>query len=352
MNPTSPQSARERHQAEVAAWKKIVAPFEKPDARKGTWQLVSTLAIYAATWAGMLLLQPISWWLALALVPLAGALLTRIFVLFHDCCHGSLLPSDLANRIIGFFLGALVFTPFRHWRWEHSVHHATAGDLDRRGMGDVWTMTIAEYQAAPLWKRMTYRLVRNPFLLMFVFPVLLFIIRERFSTRGASPSAKRSLWLTNLTIAIILTAGCWLFGWQVFLPLQIASMGVAASLGVWMFYVQHQFEGVYWERHHHWEYTSAALLGSSYYKLPRVLQWFTGNIGFHHVHHLSSKIPNYNLERCHHSHELFAQSKVLTLWSSLSCLKLRLWDESGHQMVGYAKAREIAEASGLVAVRS
>lgn len=346
MNPSSSRAARERHQAEVKAWKKIVAPFEKPSARRGGWQVASTLAAYAATWAAMLLLQPISWWYALPFVPLAGMLLTRIFVLFHDCCHGSLLPSDRANRILGYFLGVLVFTPYRHWRWEHSIHHASAGDLDRRGVGDVWTMTIAEYQAASWFTRLRYRMVRNPVLLFFVFPVLLFVIRERFASRGASMAARKSLWLTNTGIALMFGLGAWCFGWVVFPVLLVASMGVAGTYGVWLFYVQHQYEGVYWERHHHWEYTAAALQGSSFYKLPRVLQWFSGNIGYHHVHHLSSKIPNYNLERCHHAHELFSKSKVLTLTSSLECAKFRLWDESSRQLVGYARAREIA-ASGL-----
>lgn len=343
MNSTSSQAARKRHQAEVATWKKIVAPYEKPSTAKGVWQITSTLTAYAATWAAMLLLQPISWWLALALVPLAGLLLTRIFVIFHDCCHGSLLPSDRANRILGYLLGVLVFTPFRHWRWEHAIHHASAGDLDRRGVGDVWTMTIEEYQAASFKTRLKYRLIRNPILLFLVFPVLLFVIRERFASKGASPQARRSLWLTNIGVVTMFVTGGLLFGWVVFPILLVASMAVAGSFGVWLFYVQHQYEGVYWERHHHWEYTSAALLGSSFYKLPRVLQWFSGNIGYHHIHHLSSKIPNYNLERCHHAHEMFGKSTVLTLKSSLACINFRLWDETNRQLVGYGRAKELVE---------
>ena len=344
MNPSTSQEAKDRHKAEIAAWKKIVAPYEKPDTKRGVWQLTSTLAAYLATWVVMLWMLSVSWWLAIPFVPIAGLLMTRIFVLFHDCCHGSFLPSDRANRIIGYIMGVLVFTPYRHWRWEHSVHHANAGNLDRRGVGDVWTMTIEEYQQASWFTRMRYRMVRNPFLLFFVFPVLLFVIRERFPSKGATSQTKRALWLTNLGIAVMMGVGGWLLGWQ-FIVLLVASMAVASSFGVWLFYVQHQYEGVYWERHHHWEYTSAALLGSSYYKLPVVLQWFSGNIGYHHVHHLSSKIPNYYLKRCHHSHELFQQSKVLTLWSSLSCAKFRLWDETNRELVGYRKGREIAAQS-------
>jgi len=347
MNPSSSQAARDRHKAEVVAWKKIVAPFEKPHMGRGLWQIVSTLTACVGTWALMWWMYSVSLWFALPFVVIGGMLLTRVFVLFHDCCHGSLLPSEKANRIIGYFLGVMVFTPYRHWRWEHSIHHAHAGDLDRRGVGDVWTMTIDEYQAATWFTRMRYRMIRNPILLFFVFPVLLFVIRERFPTKGASPAVLRALWLTNLGIAVMLGLNWWLLGWE-FMLLHLASMGVASSFGVWLFYVQHQYEGVYWERHHHWEYTSAALLGSSFYKLPVVLQWFAGNIGYHHVHHLSSKIPNYYLKRCHESNELFQKSKVLTLGSSLSCLKFRLWDESNRELVGYGRAREIA-AQGVTA---
>jgi omega-6 fatty acid desaturase (delta-12 desaturase) len=342
MNPSTSRSARERHRAEVAAWKRIVAPFEKPCARKGSWQALSTIGAYAAAWAAMLILQPVSWWLVAPLVLLAGGLLARIFVIFHDCCHGSLLPSPRANHLLGFFTGVLVFTSFRHWRWEHSVHHATAGDLDRRGVGDVWTMTVEEFNASSWWRRLLYRLVRNPFILLVACPLLLFVVRERFSTRGASAPAKRAVMLTNLALAAMLAGGCLLFGWLPFLVIQFSVLAVTATAAVWMFYVQHQFEGVYWERHHHWEYTSAALLGSSFYKLPRILQWFTGNIGYHHVHHLSSKIPNYHLERCHHAHDLFGRSKVLTMKSSLGCLRFRLWDESTKRLVGYHRARELA----------
>lgn len=341
MNTSSNSAARSRQKAEIAAWKKIVAPYEKSHAGRGSWQLVSTLLAYVATWVVMWWMLSLFWWLALPLVMLAGLLMTRMFVLFHDCCHGSLLPSDRANRIIGYFLGVLVFTPYRHWRWEHSVHHAHAGNLDRRGVGDVWTMTVEEYQACSWCTRLRYRMLRNPFLLFLVFPVLLFVFRERFPSHDASSATRRALWLTNFGIAVMMAAGFWLLGWPS-LVLLVASMAVASSFGVWLFYVQHQYEGVYWERHHHWEYTSAALLGSSFYKLPVILQWFAGNIGYHHVHHLSSKIPNYYLKRCHESHELFEKSKVLTLWSSFSSMKFRLWDESNRELVGYGRARQLA----------
>jgi len=339
MDSISLQATRDRHRAEVASWKTIVAPFEKPSAGRGVWQTASTLAAYAATWALMALLQPVSWWLTIPLVVLAGGLLARVFIIFHDCCHNSLLPSARANRVLGFFTGVLVFTSFRHWRWEHSLHHASAGDLDRRGVGDVWTMTVEEFLAAPWWKRLLYRVMRNPVVLLGICPLLLFLVRERLSSRGASATARHSVWLTNLGLAVMITAGCLLFGVAPFLILQFAVLAVTSTTAVWMFYVQHQFEGVYWERHQDWEYTSAALLGSSFYKLPRILQWFSGNIGYHHVHHLSSKIPNYHLERCHRAHELFSKASVLTLKTSLRCLRFRLWDESNKRLVGFRQAR-------------
>jgi len=344
MDSITSQAARDRHRAEVASWKKVVAPFEKPSVRRGLWQTGTTLAAYAATWVLLLVLQPISWWLTIPLILLAAALQVRVFILFHDCCHGSLLPWSRANQLLGYLTGVLTFTPFRHWRWEHSVHHATAGDLDRRGVGDIWTMTIDEYRASPWSRRMGYRMMRNPLVMLGIGPFLIFVVRERFGTRGASKAARRSVWLTNLGLAGMITCGCLLFGVVPFLVLQLSAMGVAASAGVWMFYVQHQYDGVYWERHHHWEYTSAALLGSSFYKLPRVLQWFTGNIGYHHVHHLSSKIPNYYLERCHHTHELFGKATVLTLRSSFRCLGFRLWDESNKRLVDFGQARRQAAA--------
>ena len=232
----------------------------------------------------------------------------------------------------------LRFTPFYRWRREHSIHHASAGDLDRRGTGDVWTMTVQEYLVASPWKRFAYRLARNPLILFVVAPLVLFLVLERLPTGKEGKRERLSVYGTNLGLALMITGMSWALGWKVYLLLQLTVVIVASSAGVWLFYVQHQFEEAYWEHGSEWDYEKAALQGSSYYKLPRLLQWFSGNIGFHHIHHLSPRIPNYHLERCHRSEPLFQAVKPLTLLSSLKCFNFRLWDERRRKMVGYPSA--------------
>jgi omega-6 fatty acid desaturase (delta-12 desaturase) len=232
-----------------------------------------------------------------------------------------------------------LFTPYYSWRHSHAIHHATAGDLDRRGTGDVWTLTVDEYYALPKWKRVAYRLYRNPFIIFVIGPTIDFLILQRFYTDVArDPRVNASIRNTNVAIAGMAIALSLLMGWQNYLLVQIPIIALASSIGVWLFYVQHQYENVYWERHDQWDFATAALYGSSYYKLPKILQWFTGNIGFHHIHHLSPRIPNYALERCHNEHELFQQVEQLTLWKSLKSLQVRLWDEDHHKLIGYPKA--------------
>jgi omega-6 fatty acid desaturase (delta-12 desaturase) len=287
----------------------------------------------------------ISWWLVIPLAVLAAGLLVRIFVIFHDCGHGSFFKSKTCNHLLGFVSGILTFTPFSHWRWEHSIHHASAGDLDRRGTGDVWTMTVQEFLEASRWRRFAYRLARNPFILFVVSPLYLFLIRQRFPSTTANKREKLSVLWANLGIgAMILLMGA-MIGMKAYLLMQLIVIGVAASTGVWLFYVQHQFEGVYWERRDQWDYTAAALQGSSFYKLPKVLQWFTGSIGFHHLHHLSSRIPNYNLERCHKAHPLFQNVKQITLLSSFRSFFFHLWDEQQRKLVGFSHLKQFRRAN-------
>lgn len=280
----------------------------------------------------------ISVWLTVPLAVLAGGFLVRIFIIFHDCAHGSFFRSRRVNEIVGCVMGVLCFTPYHRWRWEHSVHHSSAGDLDRRGTGDVWTLTVQEYLEASRWKRFAYRLARNPFILFVVAPVVLFLVLERLPTRKDGRRERLSVYATNASLALMVTGMSFLFGWKAYSFLQLGAVMIAGSAGVWLFYVQHQFEGVYWERAEEWDYEKAALQGSSYYKLPPVLQWFSGNIGFHHIHHLSPRIPNYHLERCHRSEPLFQAVKPVTLFSSFKCLTFRLWDERRRRMVGYPSA--------------
>jgi acyl-lipid omega-6 desaturase (Delta-12 desaturase) len=323
-----------------------VARYQKSEVWPGVWQLVNTLVPYAALWYLMYLSLRVSWWLALPLAVLAGGFLVRAFIIFHDCTHGSFFPSRRANDILGFITGVLAFTPYHHWRWEHNLHHATSGDLDRRGTGDVWTLTVQEYLEASRWKRFAYRLARNPVILFGVAPFFLFLIKMRFPAAKAARRERHSVAWTNLAIVGLAAGLSWLFGFKAYLLLQLLVLMVAGSAGLWLFYVQHQFEGVYWERSGDWDYCTAALKGSSFYKLPKVLQWFSGNIGFHHIHHLSPRIPNYHLEKCHQAEPLFQTVKPVTLFASLKSLTFRLWDEQRQRLVGYGALRAIRKQQG------
>jgi omega-6 fatty acid desaturase (delta-12 desaturase) len=320
-------------------WKDIVARYQRASVPRGVWQIVNTLVPYAAIWTLMYFTVNISWWLTAPLAVLAGAFLVRVFIISHDCGHGSFFQSQRANHILGAITGLLTFTPYLHWRWEHSLHHATSGDLDRRGTGDIWTLTVQEYLESSRWKRFAYRLARNPIILFLIAPLFLFLVRERFVNPRAGKRERRSVHWTNVGVLAMIASLSWIFGWQAYLVIQLIVFGVATSAGVWLFYVQHQFEGVYWERTEEWDYTTAALKGSSFYKLPKILQWFSGNIGFHHIHHLSPRIPNYNLERCHKAEPLFQTVKPVTLWSSLKSFTFRLWDEQERKLVGYGHLR-------------
>jgi len=281
----------------------------------------------------------VSWWLTVSLAILSGAFLVRAFIIFHDCGHGSFFKSRRANNLWGFICGLLAFTPFYHWRWEHSLHHATSGDLDRRGVGDLWTMTVQEYLESSRGRRFAYRLARNPFILFVLAPLYVFLVRHRIPKANANRRERRSVYWMNLAILAMASVMVAIFGLKNYLIIQFTALMVAGAAGFWLFYVQHQFEGVYWERRNDWDYAAAALQGSSFYKLPRVLQWFSGNIGFHHIHHLSPRIPNYNLERCHRANVLFQSVKPVTLLSSFKSLTFRLWDEQRRRLVSFRHAR-------------
>ncbi len=332
-------SLRDPNRASKAAWQRIVEKCQQPSTPRAVWQLVNTLVPYALLWYLMYRTLEVSLWLTIPLAVLAGAFLVRVFIIFHDCGHGSYFRSRRANDIVGFLAGVLTFTPYYHWRWEHAIHHGTAGHLDKRGTGDVWTMTVQEYLESSRWRRFAYRLARNPLVLFVIAPLFVFVIRQRFASSQVNRRERRSVWLMNLAILGLAAVLSWIFGIAAYLLIQLTAMMVAGAAGVWLFYVQHQFEDVYWERGENWNYTAAALQGSSFYKLPRVLQWFSGNIGFHHIHHLSPRIPNYNLQKCHESDPLFQQVKPITLASSLKSLTFRLWDEERKKLVGYAQVR-------------
>jgi omega-6 fatty acid desaturase (delta-12 desaturase) len=324
---------------DTATWKEIVSRYQKPSLGRALWQIINTLIPYAALWYLMYITVHISWWIAVPLAVLAGAFLVRVFIICHDCGHGSFFKSSRTNHIVGAITGLLTFTPYYHWRWEHALHHASAGDLDRRGTGDVWTLTVQEYLESSRWKRFAYRLARNPFVLFLVAPLFVFVVKYRFANAKAGLRECLSVYCTNVALLAMTVTLSVVFGLKAYLILQLIVLGVAASAGVWLFYVQHQFEGVYWERSDEWDYTAAALQGSSFYKLPWLLKWFSGNIGFHHIHHLSARIPNYNLEKCHEAEPLFQSVKPVTFFASFKSFTFRLWDEQKRKLVGYSALR-------------
>jgi len=334
-------SAKAKLQVDNAAWKAIVLKYQQASTWRALWQIINTVVPYALCWYLMYVSLRVSWWLVVPLAVLAGGLLVRVFIIFHDCGHGSFFKSRGANDAVGFLTGILTFTPYYHWRWEHAIHHSNAGDLDKRGTGDVWTMTVQEYLEASRWKKFAYRLARNPFILFVIAPMYLFLIQQRFPSAKASERERHSVWAMNAAILGLAFGLSWLVGLKAYLIIQLIILMVAGGAGVWMFYVQHQFEDVYWERGEDWSYVAAALQGSSFYKLPRVLQWFSGNIGFHHIHHLSPRIPNYNLEQCHQADPLFQQVKPITLFASFKSATYRLWDEKNKKLVGYRALREL-----------
>jgi omega-6 fatty acid desaturase (delta-12 desaturase) len=316
-------------------WKQLVAPYQHPDLRKSIWQLVNTIVPYFALLTLMYFSLNISYWLTLLLAIPAAGFGVRMFIIFHDAGHGSFFKSKVANDWLGRITGVLLFTPYYSWRHSHAIHHATSGDLDRRGTGDVWTLTKDEYDKLGRWGKLGYRLYRNPFVIFGIGPVIDFVVLQRFAWAKADARDRASIRNTNIALVIWVALMSLLIGFDKYVLIQLPVLVIATGVGVWLFYVQHQFENTYWERHEQWDFATAALYGSSFYKLPKVLQWFTGNIGFHHIHHLSPRIPNYELERCHNNAELFQRVEQLTLWTSLKSLHVRLWDEDHHKMIGY-----------------
>lgn len=321
-------------------WRQVVAPFESPSLPRSLRQVANTLVPYLALLCVMYLSLDVSYWLTLALAVPAAGLLTRNFIIFHDCGHGSFFKSRRANRGLAFVTALLTFMPSYHWSHRHASHHAHAGDLDHRGVGDVWTATVQEFLQMPRWKRAVYRLYRNPFFLFGLAPLYLFLVHYRGWAPGDNKRIRWSAMRTNVALAAIIAVASLTIGFKAYLMIQLPILLITGSMGIWLFYVQHQFENTYWERHDDWSYVRHALEGSSFYKLPRVLQWFSGNIGFHHVHHLSPRIPNYNLQACHESHPMFQDVKHVTLRSSLSALGYRLWDEEHRRLVGFKYLRQ------------
>jgi omega-6 fatty acid desaturase (delta-12 desaturase) len=327
-----------------AFWRETLDPYAQPRLGRSLIDLASSVVPYLALSFLMYRTLGVSYWLVLAISIPASGFLVRTFILFHDCSHGSFLASRRANLWLGTVLGLLVYAPFLRWRHDHAIHHATSGDLDRRGGGDVRTLTVSEYQALPPRSRLAYRVFRNPAVMFGIGPIVALVVGPRLVSRSARPRMRRSVIGTNIALAIMVGALCWLMGWRDYLLVQAPTVLLAGSAGIWLFYVQHQFEDAYWESAEDWSYADAALRGSSYLKLPKVLQFFSGNIGLHHVHHLSARIPNYNLQRAHDENPIFHEVPILSLSDGLRSVRLKLWDEERGRLVTFAEAQRGARA--------
>ena len=317
------------------SWMQIVQKYNKPEAISSWWQVINSVIPYVGLWFLMYYSLSVSYWLTLLLSVLAAGFLVRIFIIFHDCGHGSFFKSPLLSRIVGIPLGILVFTPYHKWHHDHLIHHQTVGNLDKRGVGDVKTLTVEEYQQMTKAKQLWYRIYRHPFILLIIGPFVLFTILLRIPRVTRSKKEQLYTHLTTLAIASIVVGLSLWIGLVPYLLIQLPVLYIATVHGVWLFYVQHQYEDVRWERSGQWDYKTIALEGSSYLKLPKILQWFTGNIGFHHIHHLSPRIPNYKLEKCYKENDSLHVEKPLTFFTALKSLKFRLWDEKNQRLVSF-----------------
>jgi len=327
--------ANEANDNSNSNWITVISGYNRPNKLKSWWQIINSVGPYFILWVLMIKTIDISYWLTLLLVVLAAGFLVRIFIIFHDCGHGSFFISQKMNKIVGIITGLIVFTPYHKWHHDHKIHHQTVGNLDKRGTGDVKTLTVEEYSKLSNWEKFSYRFYRNPFFLFGVAPILLFTIQHRFTKEYMSVKEKIYVHLTTLAIAAAIAGLVLVIGWKTFLLIQLPILYIATVHGVWLFYVQHQYRDVLWEDEASWDYKTTALHGSSWFKLPPILNWFTGSIGYHHIHHLSPRVPNYNLRKCHFENSLFHSVKPITFFSAFESLFLRLYDVKKKRMIRF-----------------
>jgi omega-6 fatty acid desaturase (delta-12 desaturase) len=334
--------ATHRSPDEYSGWQKLVSPYHHSDIRKSAWQVINS---FGGCLLGLILMYfslQVGYWLTLLLAFPTAGFVVRIFIIQHDCGHGSFYASRKWNDRVGPICSLFTLTAYKYWRKSHAVHHAHHAELEGRGTGDVWLLTVEEYLAAPRWKRILYRGFRSPLFLLGIAPAAQFLVTNRLPMNATdwNNGEKASVWWTNLALLLLYGGVGILIGFGPLAAIMLPVILIAATVGTWMFYVQHQFERTYWEHTQQWNYTLAAMAGSSYYKLPRVLQWFTGNIGFHHIHHLSPRIPNYRLEACHNENPILQRVTELNLRSSLKTASLALWDEKQQQLISFRAAIE------------
>ena len=331
--------------SDLETWRTMIAEYQRSSLWRSIWQIINSFVPYLLLLYAMYRSLEVSYWLTLILAVPAAGFQVRTFIIFHDCGHGSFFRSQKANDIVGMVSGFFTLTPYFEWRHNHAIHHATGSDLDNRGVGDVWMLTVKEYLGRSRWGRFVYRFYRNPLVMFVIGPLFMFLVSHRFASSKSGPREKRSVLWTNIALALIISAIGYSIGFVPFVLIFLPTIWIAGASGLWLFYVQHQYRGVYWARHAEWSFFASALNGSSFYKLPKILQWFSGNIGFHHIHHLSPRVPNYSLSKCQKEIPLFWSVQPLTLLSSLHSLALRLWDEEKQVMVGFSKVRQVRRAA-------
>jgi acyl-lipid omega-6 desaturase (Delta-12 desaturase) len=328
--------------ANDAEWQKIVLKYAHPDLKKSVWQICNSVIPYILSWYVMYRSLVFPYWVTLLISFMATGFLIRIFIIFHDCGHGSFFSSRKANRIVGMIMGIIAFTPFYSWHHQHGIHHATAANLDKRGVGDVLTMTVYEYLKSSPWQKFFYRAFRNPFIMFTIGPLLVVMFKNRITRKTMTRKEKLNVYFTNAALLLMATLISLIIGIKAYLLIQLPVILISHSIGIWLFYIQHQFDDVAWERGKEWDYKTAAFTGCSFLKLPAIFQWFTGNIEFHHVHHLSSRIPNYKLAACHYENEIFREVRPIRLLSTFKALFLSLWDESERRLTSFRRIRVTA----------